>query len=117
MIIKWVLNILVIALIGATTLLAKKPNIICILVDDLGYSDLSSFGGTDIKTPAIDKLMNSGMRMNQFYANCNVCTPYPGISLDRSLTPTLSVRPESSAKIQKVTGATSTRQVQRYLNL
>ena len=75
MIIKWVLNILVIALIGATTLLAKKPNIICILVDDLGYSDLSSFGGTDIKTPAIDKLMNSGMRMNQFYANCNVCTP------------------------------------------
>ena len=54
---------------------AQKPNIVCILVDDLGYSDLSSFGGKDIKTPAIDKLMNSGMRMNQFYANCNVCTP------------------------------------------
>ena len=54
---------------------AKKPNIVCILVDDLGYSDLSSFGGKDIRTPAIDKLMNSGMRMNQFYANCNVCTP------------------------------------------
>ena len=54
---------------------AKKPNIVFILVDDLGYSDLSSFGGKDIRTPAIDKLMNSGMRMNQFYANCNVCTP------------------------------------------
>ena len=54
---------------------AKKPNIISILVDDLGYSDLSSFGGKDIKTPAIDKLMNSGMRMNQFYSNCTVCTP------------------------------------------
>ena len=54
---------------------AKKPNIISILVDDLGYSDLSSFGGTDIKTPAIDKLMNSGIRMNQFYSNCTVCTP------------------------------------------
>ena len=53
----------------------KKPNIISILVDDLGYSDLSSFGGKDIKTPAIDKLMNSGMRMNQFYSNCTVCTP------------------------------------------
>ena len=54
---------------------ATKPNIISILVDDLGYSDLSSFGGKDIKTPAIDKLMNSGMRMNQFYSNCTVCTP------------------------------------------
>ena len=38
----------------------KKPNILCILVDDLGYSDLSSFGGKDIRTPAIDNLMNSG---------------------------------------------------------
>ena len=53
----------------------KKPNILCILVDDLGYSDLSSFGGKDIRTPAIDNLMNSGLRLNQFYANCTVCTP------------------------------------------
>ena len=53
----------------------KKPNVICILVDDLGYSDLSSFGGTDIRTPAIDGLMKAGLRMDQFYANCTVCTP------------------------------------------
>ena len=52
-----------------------KPNIVCILVDDLGYSDLSSFGGQDIRTPYIDKLMNSGMQMSKFYANCTVCTP------------------------------------------
>ena len=52
-----------------------KPNILCILVDDLGYSDLSSFGGKDIRTPAIDKLMNSGMQFTQFYSNCTVCTP------------------------------------------
>ena len=52
-----------------------KPNIVCILVDDLGYSDRSSFGGQDIRTPSIDKLMNSGMQMSQFYANCTVCTP------------------------------------------
>ncbi len=52
-----------------------KPNIIIILVDDLGYSDLSSFGGKDIRTPAIDSLMESGLRIDQFYANCTVCTP------------------------------------------
>jgi len=54
---------------------AAKPNIVIILVDDLGYSDLSSFGGTDIRTPAIDKLMNSGLRLDKFYSNCTVCTP------------------------------------------
>ena len=54
---------------------AVKPNIVMILVDDLGYSDLSSFGGTDIRTPAIDKLMNSGLRLDKFYSNCTVCTP------------------------------------------
>ena len=54
---------------------AEKPNIVMILVDDLGYSDLSSFGGKDIRTPAIDKLMNSGLRFDQFYSNCTVCTP------------------------------------------
>ena len=53
----------------------NKPNIIVILVDDLGYSDLSSYGGKDIRTPAIDSLMESGLRFNQFYSNCTVCTP------------------------------------------
>ena len=54
---------------------AKKPNVVCILVDDLGYSDLSSFGGTDIRTPAIDGMMKAGLRFDQFYSNCTVCTP------------------------------------------
>ena len=35
----------------------KKPNIIMILVDDLGYGDLSSYGAEDLKSPAIDSLM------------------------------------------------------------
>ena len=69
------LSLLCVLLAGSALGAAKKPNIICILVDDLGYSDLSSFGGKDIKTPAIDKLMGAGMRFDQFYANCTVCTP------------------------------------------
>ena len=69
------LSLLCVLFAGSALSAAKKPNIICILVDDLGYSDLSSFGGKDIKTPAIDKLMGAGMRFDQFYANCTVCTP------------------------------------------
>ena len=53
----------------------QKPNIIVILVDDLGYGDLSCQGGTDIQTPHIDKLFEKGIRFNQFYANSTVCSP------------------------------------------
>lgn len=54
---------------------AAKPNIVYILVDDLGYGDLSCYGAEDMQTPNIDALMDSGMRFNQFYANCPVCSP------------------------------------------
>ncbi|MHC4435951.1 MAG: sulfatase-like hydrolase/transferase [Planctomycetota bacterium] len=54
---------------------ADKSNILMILVDDLGYGDLSSYGATDVKTPHIDKLVAAGMRFNNFYANCPVCSP------------------------------------------
>jgi arylsulfatase A-like enzyme len=46
-----------------------------ILVDDLGYGDLSSYGAKDMQTPNIDKLIASGMRLDNFYANCPVCSP------------------------------------------
>ncbi len=52
-----------------------RPNIVVILADDLGYGDLSSFGASDLQSPHIDALMKSGMRMNNFYANCPVCSP------------------------------------------
>lgn len=53
----------------------ERPNIVCILVDDLGYGDLSSYGATDLRSPNIDRLIESGMRFDQFYANCPVCSP------------------------------------------
>jgi arylsulfatase A-like enzyme len=52
-----------------------NPNILIILVDDLGYGDLSINGGEDIHTPNIDKLFEKGMRFTNFYANCTVCSP------------------------------------------
>ncbi|MBN1509711.1 MAG: sulfatase-like hydrolase/transferase [Sedimentisphaerales bacterium] len=52
-----------------------RPNVIVILVDDLGYGDLSSYGATDLRTPNIDALVAAGMRFDRFYANCPVCSP------------------------------------------
>lgn len=53
----------------------SAPNIILILVDDLGYGDLSSYGAKDLKSPHIDRLVAGGMRFDNFYANCPVCSP------------------------------------------
>lgn len=54
---------------------AKKPNIVLILFDDLGYGDLSSYGNRLIKTPNIDGLAKRGARLTQFYSASPVCTP------------------------------------------
>ncbi len=54
---------------------AERPNVLVILVDDLGYGDLSSYGATDLKSPNIDGLVKAGMRFDNFYANCPVCSP------------------------------------------
>jgi arylsulfatase A-like enzyme len=55
--------------------LTTSPNILCIMVDDLGFGDLSCQGARDLKTPHIDQLAEMGIRMTQFYANCTVCSP------------------------------------------
>jgi len=49
------------------------PNILLIMADDMGYSDLGCYGG-EIKTPNLDKLAADGMRFTQFY-NCAKCSP------------------------------------------
>ena len=54
---------------------SDRPNIVVILVDDLGYGDLSAYGATDLKSPNIDSLISAGMRFDRFYANCPVCSP------------------------------------------
>ena len=54
---------------------AAPPNILLILVDDLGYTNLSSYGATDLRTPNVDRLIARGMRFDNFYANSCVCSP------------------------------------------
>lgn len=53
----------------------RKPNVLFILVDDLGYKDLGCTGSTFYETPNIDKIANEGMVFNQGYAASRVCSP------------------------------------------
>ncbi|PZX48302.1 sulfatase family protein [Algoriphagus chordae] len=53
----------------------KKPNIVIIYMDDLGYGDLSSYGATELSTPNIDKIANGGIRFTNGYATSATCTP------------------------------------------
>jgi arylsulfatase A-like enzyme len=53
----------------------SRPNIVVILADDLGYGDLASWGGLDLRTPHIDALAASGVRFDRFYSNSPVCSP------------------------------------------
>ena len=52
---------------------AARPNILIILADDLGWSDLGCYGG-EIRTPNLDSLAAGGVRFTQFY-NCTRCCP------------------------------------------
>ncbi|MEX0324022.1 MAG: sulfatase [Puniceicoccaceae bacterium] len=75
----------------------KKPNIILINCDDLGYGDLGCYGSTRNQTPALDRLASEGMHCTRFYMASSICTPsraglltgcYPQrISMNRVLFP------------------------------
>jgi hypothetical protein len=53
----------------------KRPNVLFILADDLGYGDLSCYGRPDYKTPVLDGLAKQGIRFTENYAAAPVCTP------------------------------------------
>jgi arylsulfatase A len=53
----------------------KHPNVIFILVDDLGYSELNCYGNTFNETPSLDKMASSGLRFTNAYESAPVCSP------------------------------------------
>lgn len=53
----------------------KKPNIVFILADDLGYAELGCYGQKKIKTPNLDQLSTEGMKFTQHYTGAPVCAP------------------------------------------
>lgn len=54
---------------------AKRPNIVFILADDLGYGDVGCYGATAVKTPNIDRLAGEGIRFTSGYCSAATCTP------------------------------------------
>ena len=54
---------------------ADKPNFLFILVDDMGWKDLGSYGNKIHETPNLDKLAERGMRFTNAYAACPICGP------------------------------------------
>ncbi|MCB9891744.1 MAG: sulfatase-like hydrolase/transferase [Planctomycetes bacterium] len=51
------------------------PNVVVVFIDDMGWSDLSSFGGDRVRTQHIDRLAGEGMRFTNFYVNSPICSP------------------------------------------
>ena len=60
---------------SSTTAANTNPNVVLILVDDLGWADTACYGSKYFETPNIDKLCSQGMKFTQGYASCAVCSP------------------------------------------
>src|SRR6266702_2338946 len=63
------------ATLSAAETAARKPNILLIFDDDLGYADLGCQGSKDVLTPNIDSLAKNGIRCTSGYVSCPVCSP------------------------------------------
>ena len=67
--------LLTVTAMNAAKPMKNQPNLLVILVDDLGYGDLHSYGAERLRTPNIDSIVAGGMRFDNFYANSCVCSP------------------------------------------
>lgn len=69
-------SLLLVAVAGAAAAGRERPNVVLILLDDLGYADLGCYNReSGISTPNIDRLAAEGVRFTRFYAASNVCSP------------------------------------------
>lgn len=63
------------ALLAADREGARRPNIVVIVADDLGYADIGAQGCKDVPTPQIDSIARNGVRFSNGYVSCPVCSP------------------------------------------
>lgn len=62
-------------ILQTATFAATRPNILFVLIDDMGYADLSCYGEKRIQTEHLDQLAREGIRFTQFYVNAPICSP------------------------------------------
>src|SRR6266513_1296038 len=70
-----ILPVVLLLLAAAAPQEARKPNIIFIHADDLGYGDLSCYGQKKFNTPSLDRMAAEGLRFTSYYAGNTVCVP------------------------------------------
>lgn len=70
----WILTVITLLLFVKLSA-QDKPNIIVILTDDMGYSDISCFGGNFVPTPNIDRLAKEGTKYTNYYSAAPICSP------------------------------------------
>jgi arylsulfatase A-like enzyme len=76
----------------------KRPNIVFILADDLGYGDVGAYGQQKILTPNIDQLAKEGTKFTDFYAGAPVCSPSRGVLLTGKHTGHATIRGNMTIK-------------------
>ena len=54
---------------------ARRPNVVVVFIDDLGWGDFSCFGNEEVKTEHVDRLAAEGIAFEQFYVNAPICSP------------------------------------------
>src|SRR3954447_3255656 len=72
------LSALLVLLVSAPAVLAAaspRPNVLFVLIDDMGYADLTCYGERRVHTDHIDRLAAEGIRFTQFYVNAPICSP------------------------------------------
>ena len=67
--------VLILFLLAAPAFAAEPPNVVLIVADDLGYGDLGCYGSPTIRTPNLDKLAASGLKLRSCYSSSPLCTP------------------------------------------
>jgi arylsulfatase A len=67
--------LLLLVILTSVAMAAERPNIVVVLVDDLGYGDLACYGSKDTKTPNLDKFATEGLKFTSCYAGHGNCSP------------------------------------------
>jgi uncharacterized sulfatase len=84
---------------------ARKPNVVFVLADDLGYGDLGCYGQKVIQTPNLDRMAAEGMRFTDFYAGATVCAPSRCVLMTGRHTGRCTVRGNADPQRQSLTDA------------